>query len=119
REFAGKSLKIGKELIPIDSEGRVKQAVFPAPGVVALTLNDGTDAGKIAVNFPTSESTLVGDTPAVVRQRLEALRRQDGKPSIRWKGEDQGGLAWKLCLFGAALLLVIEPAVANHRKKLV
>lgn len=119
REFAGKSLKIGQELIPVDPEGRVKQAVFPEPGVVSLTLADGTDAGKIAVNFPTTESTLVSDTPAVVRQRLEALRRQDGKPSIRWESEDQGGLAWKLCLFGAALLLVIEPAVANHRKKLV
>lgn len=117
-DAAGKSLKIAEQEITIDPDGVAKQVMFPEPGVTSLTLSDGTDAGKIAVNFPTTESNLVCDTAAIVRQRLESLRRQDGDPAVRWESESQGGLAWKLCLLGAALLLVIEPAIANLRKKI-
>lgn len=116
--YAGKELKVAGQSYSLDADGVAKQVTFAEPGVVDLVLADGIDAGKIAVNFPTTESNLVCDPAALVRQRLESLRRQDENPTVRWENETRGGLAWKICLFGAALLLVIEPAIANHRKKI-
>jgi hypothetical protein len=95
----------------------VQNVIFEKPGVIDLTLDNGTSAGKIAVNFPPSESVLESDPEPVVRQRLESLREAGGGSAVRWEAEEQGGLAWRLCLLAAALLLVIEPVVANLRMK--
>lgn len=114
---AGRSLKMGDALYPVAADGRVQNVIFEKPGVIDLTLDDGTSAGKIAVNFPPSESVLESDPEPVVRQRLESLREAGGGSAVRWEAEEQGGLAWRLCLLAAALLLVIEPVVANLRMK--
>lgn len=118
-EFSGRSLKLGDMELPVGSDGRVAGALFDKPGVADLVLTDGTKAGRVAVNFPTSESVLESDPEPVVRQRLESLRQQGGGSVVRWENEEQGGLAWRLCLFLAALLLVIEPVIANHRNSRV
>lgn len=116
-ELAGKSLKVGEATYPIARDGRVTGVVFERPGVAELNLTDGTEAGRIAVNFPASESLLESEPEAVIRQRIESLRRPGGDSAVRWEKEEQGGLAWRICLLLAALLLVIEPIVANHRLK--
>ena len=113
---AGRSLKSGDHLFPVDAEGRVPGVIFDKPGVTDLVLDDGTKAGRIAVNFPPVESALDYESEGVVRQRLESLRQHGEGTSIRWEGEAAGGLAWRLCLVLAALLLVVEPLIANHRR---
>ncbi|BCU78681.1 BatA domain-containing protein [Luteolibacter sp. LG18] len=115
--FAGRFLKVGSGKWPVGSDGRVAGVVFEKPGVMDLTLEDGTKAGKLAVNFPPVESALEFYSGPVVRQRLESLRQKGGGSSIRWEGEAQGGLAWRLCLLGAALLMLIEPVIANQRAR--
>ena len=115
--LAGKVLKLGDASYPVEADGTVAKVIFDKPGVVDLSLADGTKAGKVAVNFPSSESVLESDPGPVVRQRLESLRQPGGGSSVRWEGEEQGGLAWRVCLVLAALLLLIEPLVANHRMK--
>ncbi|MCW1886321.1 BatA and WFA domain-containing protein [Luteolibacter flavescens] len=115
--LAGRTLKLGEATYTVGADGRATDVIFDKPGVVDLTLDDGTSAGKIAVNFPTTESVLESDPEPVVRQRLESLRQSGSGSTVRWEAEEQGGLAWRLCLLAAALLLVIEPVVANLRMK--
>lgn len=114
---AGRALKLGEALYPVATDGHVPNVIFEKPGVIDLALDNGSSAGKIAVNFPPSESVLESDPEPVVRQRLESLRQAGGGSAVRWEAEEQGGLAWRLCLLAAALLLVIEPVVANLRMK--
>ena len=115
-KYAGRSLKSGDHVFPVDADGRVPGVIFDKPGATELVLDDGTKAGRIAVNFPPVESALDYEPEGVVRQRLESLRQQGEGTSIRWEGEAAGGLAWRLCLVMAALLLVVEPLIANLRR---
>ena len=70
---AGRTLNLGGTTHTVAADGRVTDVVFEKPGVVDLALDDGTSAGKIAVNFPTTESVLESDPEPVVRQRLRRV----------------------------------------------
>jgi len=113
--FAGKSLKAGGGTYPVDAEGRVPGVIFEKPGVNELVMDNGAKVGWVAANFPPGESLLETYPEPVVRQRLESLRQNTGGSSVRWESEELGGLAWRICLGLAALLMMIEPIIANRR----
>ncbi|MDB6076459.1 MAG: hypothetical protein JWO82_206 [Akkermansiaceae bacterium] len=115
--YAGRSLKAHGKLLPVNSDGLVSGVRFDRPGIEDLQLEDGTPIGRIAINFPPSESVLESFSQPVALQRLESLRQQSGDPVVRWDREEQGGTAWRICLFLAALLLVTEPVIATYRGK--
>ncbi len=93
---------MGDALCPVAADGRVQNVILEKPGAIDLTLGNGTSAGKIAVNFPPSESVLESDPEPVVRQRLESLREAGGGSAVRWEAEEQGGLALALVSFGSS-----------------
>jgi hypothetical protein len=114
---AGKKLRVGDELLEVDSKGNVA-VIFPTPGIFDLAFEDGSAATRVAVNFPPTESVLDSYAQTVALQRLESLRQAGSEAAVRWEGNmDEGGLAWKLCLALAAMLLLIEPVMANTRVK--
>jgi hypothetical protein len=115
--LAGKRLRVGDEVLEIDPQGKVN-VMIAQPGIHELALEDGTAVTRVAVNFPATESVLESYAQTVALQRLESLRTQGGEAAVRWEGNmDEGGLAWKLCLVLAALLLLIEPVMANMRAR--
>jgi hypothetical protein len=114
---AGKKVRVGAELLGVDPKGNVA-VTFPTPGIFDLAFEDGSAATRVAVNFPPTESVLDSYAQTVALQRLESLRQAGTEAAVRWEGNmDEGGLAWKLCLALAAMLLLVEPVMANTRVK--
>lgn len=114
--LAGRELSAGEARFLIDAQGAASVRLA-TPGVVTLSV-DGKPVTRVAVNFPPSESVLQSYPQSVALQRLESLRQQAGAPAVRWEsGGEDGDLAWKLCLALGALLLLIEPVLANTRLK--
>lgn len=114
---AGKKIRSGDELLSVDPKGHVA-VNFPTPGIFDLAFEDGSAATRVAVNFPPTESVLDSYAQTVALQRLESLRQAGTEAVVRWDvTTDEGGLAWKLCLALAAMLLLIEPVMANARIK--
>jgi hypothetical protein len=112
--YAGKTVRLGQEQRVVDETGRVSGVVLTEPGLIDVTLDDGTVVGRLAANFPPSESVLESYAEPVVLQRLASLRQAGSKAAVRWaQNIDLGSLAWKLCLVLAAMLLLIEPVMAN------
>lgn len=116
-QFVGRSLVIDEARLPVNADGSVRNVWFTKPGVYDLLLDDGREAGKIAVNFPSIESTLETMPPSVMHQRLESLRQKTSGATVRWEAEPEGGLAWRLALVLAAFLVLLEPLFANRRVK--
>lgn len=118
RQHAGASIKISGQKYQADGRGELKAVVFDTPGVFDVTSMDDTLLERVAVNFPTSESTLDALPEAVVAQRLAALRQGGTQRVERWADDTEAGsMAWKICLALAALLLLIEPLLIHRHRK--
>lgn len=113
---AGRTVHFNGQQRVIDASGRIANVYFDEPGIHDLRFDDGSLAYRVAVNFPPSESVLESYSDAVVLQRIESLRQTGGESVVRWEaGASEGALAWKLCLAIAALLLLVDPLMANRR----
>lgn len=114
---AGKIIRFGDRETRADLAGLVRDAHIDTPGIHDITGEDGSVIRRVAVNFPPTESNLENYPESVARQRLESLREPTTESAVRWEAADHGGLAWKLCLALAALLLLVEPVFALHRSR--
>ncbi len=115
---AGRTVLFNGRRLDVDADGYVHDVRVEEPGIVDLTLDDGTIIRRVAVNFPPSESALDCYGEPVVRQRLERLRQQVDGPAVRWETEtDEGGIAWQISMALVALLLLVEPLIANARSE--
>jgi hypothetical protein len=118
RQHAGVSVTIAGQKHQTDDRGDVKAVVFEKPGVFDVTAAHNTLIQRVAVNFPTSESTLDALPEAVMTQRLAALRQGGTQRAQRWADDSQAGsIAWKICLALVALLLLIEPLLIHRPRK--
>lgn len=114
---AGKIIRFDGQEARADTAGFVRDIHIDTPGIHDISGEDGSVIRRVAVNFPPSESILENHPESVARQRLESLRRPTAKSAVRWEATDHGGLAWKLCLALASLLLLVEPIFATRRTK--
>ncbi len=115
--YAGQNVYFNDQQRQVTPNGYIEKVYFEKPGIYDLRLDDDTSIHQIAVNVPPSESVLDAYAEPIVMQRLESLRETSGESAIRWETHtDEGALAWKLAMALAALLLLIEPLVANRKK---
>jgi len=115
---AGRMVRFNGQQRVVDESGWVQDVRFDEPGIHDLATDDGTLIRRIAVNFPPTESVLDCYSETVALQRLESFRQPGGGSVVRWETEpDEGGIAWKVCMALAALLLLVEPVMANARIK--
>jgi hypothetical protein len=112
--LAGKTATLDGVKYPVPVDGILPAVVFDTPGEKTV-LADGKSVARLAVNFPPRESTLDNLSEPVIRQRLESQRHHDGGATVRWETDGDGQLAWQLCLLIGALLLLVEPIIADRK----
>jgi len=107
-EFAGQKYRL-------DQQAALKLQP-QQPGLHAIKDQQGKVLHQLAVNFPASESQLQYANPVILRQSIEAMATANPQAkSVAWENLSQGDLAWQICLALAAILMLVEPVIANKR----
>lgn len=99
-----------------DARGKVRDVSFDSPGIYSVRAVPGLEVLRIAASLPVLESDLSSLTPLEFQRQLGRSTGPIHAASARGIFEHTGRTMeyWRLLLWGALILLLVEPLVANR-----
>lgn len=101
--------------IPVGRKEQISDLALETPGVYSLQDLSGRELRRIAANLPAAESELSTLAPSDFQRKL--VRTNEPQPMLAaglFEDSPRGRELWRLFLFCALALLLVEPLLANR-----
>ena len=113
QKLAGRNVQLDQQEFQVDEDGNITKSFPPKPGIYSV-LADNEIIKKFAVNLDSRESNLESTQSVVVKRQLEAQRSQAEVASLAARDSDKNdAMIWKTMLAMLAIVLAVEPLLAN------